>query len=314
MRKSIQYELINNALVGITDNHTISAYKKDCKLFANYCRTNGLKTYSDVKKECRSILQGYERYMEECGYTASTIHRRLASPCKGLGVSMKEIKKPKRLSGKIIRGRDISANVQGKRELKKEKYKRLIEFQKCVGIRRSELGRLKGKDLCIDESGKLCVRVKRGKGGKEQLQRILDNDIETVKKIFSGIESDESVFSLDEMKNKIDLHSIRREQAQRAYSYYLGRIHREPEYSMQAKRELVKRYAIYNKNRTEGKPMEWLEKNLKRGQPYYIRGDNRRKALAQNKSVEYDRLALLMVSVFHLSHWRLDVTVTNYII
>ena len=30
------------------------------------------------------------------------------------------------------------------------------------------------------------------------------------------------------------------------------------------------------------------------------------------KETEYDRLALLAVSVFHLAHWRCDVTVHNY--
>ena len=37
-------------------------------------------------------------------------------------------------------------------------------------------------------------------------------------------------------------------------------------------------------------------------------------ARAAGVPTEYSRLALLAVSVFHLSHWRLDVTVTNYLI
>lgn len=48
--------------------------------------------------------------------------------------------------------------------------------------------------------------------------------------------------------------------------------------------------------------------------PYKLRGENRQKAIEQGKETEYNRLALMMVSVFHLSHWRLDVTVTNYLI
>ena len=49
-------------------------------------------------------------------------------------------------------------------------------------------------------------------------------------------------------------------------------------------------------------------------EPYRLRGENRQKAIEQDKETEYNRLALMMVSVFHLSHWRLDVTVTNYLI
>jgi hypothetical protein len=48
--------------------------------------------------------------------------------------------------------------------------------------------------------------------------------------------------------------------------------------------------------------------------PYQLRGENKTKAQALGLPVEYNRLALMCVSVFHLSHWRLDVTVTNYLV
>ena len=46
---------------------------------------------------------------------------------------------------------------------------------------------------------------------------------------------------------------------------------------------------------------------------YKLRGKNREKALKDGLAVEYDRLAVFAVSVFHLSHWRLD-TLTNYLL
>lgn len=48
--------------------------------------------------------------------------------------------------------------------------------------------------------------------------------------------------------------------------------------------------------------------------PYELRGENKKRAIKNGKPVAYTRLALLATSVFALSHWRLDVTVTNYII
>ena len=48
--------------------------------------------------------------------------------------------------------------------------------------------------------------------------------------------------------------------------------------------------------------------------PYVLRGKNREKAVSQGKPVTYNRLAMMMVSVFHLSHWRLDVTSVNYLV
>ena len=40
----------------------------------------------------------------------------------------------------------------------------------------------------------------------------------------------------------------------------------------------------------------------------------RKFAQEHNPPTAYNRLALMAVSVFHLSHWRLDVTVCNYIL
>ena len=48
--------------------------------------------------------------------------------------------------------------------------------------------------------------------------------------------------------------------------------------------------------------------------PYKLRGENLRKARALGLPEEYNRLALMCVSVLHLSHWRLDVTTTNYLV
>ena len=47
---------------------------------------------------------------------------------------------------------------------------------------------------------------------------------------------------------------------------------------------------------------------------FYLRGLNRKFAQEHNLPTAYNRLTLMAVSVFHLSHWRLDVTVCNYIL
>lgn len=214
--RSIQATLIDAALKGITDNQTVTAYKKDCKLFAGYCKVQGVKRPDQLQGKEKELLQGYEKQLEKTGYSPATIHRRLAAPCKATGINMNEIEKPKRTAGKIIRSRNQDANRQGKIEATEARYNRLICLQKAVGIRRAELSRLTGTDLTEDESGYLCVNVSRGKGGKRQLQRILPEDEKSVIEIFRGVNSDQKLFSSDEMNNKIDLHGIRREQAQRA--------------------------------------------------------------------------------------------------
>lgn len=309
--RSIQSTLIEAALKGITDNQTVTAYKKDCKLFAVYCKEQGVKRPDQLEGREKELLQAYEKRLEASGYSASTIHRRLAAPCKATGISMSEIEKPKRTSGKITRSRNKKANRQGKREIENERYSRLVTFQKAVGIRRTELARLIATDLTTDESGYLCVYVAKGKGGKRQLQRILPEDEGTVLEIFRNAEPGQKLFSKEEMQNKIDLHGIRREQAQRAYKYYCDRLKNELGYKYQCRKELAARYKEFHEPGASNK--RFLH-DIMNEEPYKLRGENRQKAIEQSKETEYDRLALMMVSVFHLSHWRLDVTVTNYLI
>ena len=47
---------------------------------------------------------------------------------------------------------------------------------------------------------------------------------------------------------------------------------------------------------------------------WVIRGNSRRLAIDHGLPVKYDRLAVMAVSIFHLSHWRCDVTVANYLL
>lgn len=309
--RSIQATLIDAALKGITDNQTVTAYKKDCKLFAGYCKVQGVKRPDQLQGKEKELLQGYEKQLEKTGYSPATIHRRLAAPCKATGINMNEIEKPKRTAGKIIRSRNQDANRQGKIEATEARYNRLICLQKAVVIRRAELSRLTGTDLTEDESGYLCVNVSRGKGGKRQLQRLLPEDEKSVIEIFRGVNPDQKLFSSDEMNNKIDLHGIRREQAQRAYKYYYDRLKNEPGYKYQCRKELAARYKEFHR---PGDSNKRFLHDIMNEKPYKLRGENRQKAIEQGKETEYNRLALMMVSVFHLSHWRLDVTVTNYLI
>ena len=304
--------LCSRALTGITDNHTITAYKRDCKNFAAYCRTNNVKTPEQLEKQKTEILQKYEDSLENAGYKPATIHRYLSAPCKALNVNMKEVEKPHRTADMIARGRDTDFNIQGQREIIQERFKRLISFQKVVGLRRAELAKLRGRDLRTDESGYLCVYVCNGKGGKDQMQRILPSDVALVKKIFSEVKSDQKVFTSKEMNNKINLHGLRAEQARRAYSYYTEKLEREPNYKYVCRKELALRYkTMHTADRVTN---QRFLKDIMNDTPYVLRGKNREKAIAQEKPITYNRLAMMMVSVFHLSHWRLDVTSVNYLV
>ena len=113
----------------------------------------------------------------------------------------------------------------------------------------------------------------------------------------------------------MDYHHLRALQAQRAYKYYYDYLHtgdrnQDVRNAYNLTGELMKRWNEYNKN-DKGKPRPFPFKNIKG--VYKLRGKNREKALKDGLAVEYDRLAVFAVSVFHLSHWRLD-TLTNYLL
>ena len=113
------------------------------------------------------------------------------------------------------------------------------------------------------------------------------------------------------MQNKIDLHGLRREHAQRAYKYYADRLKNEPGYKYELRKELAARYREFHR---PGDSNKRFLHDIMNEKPYELRGENRQKAIEKGKETEYNRLALMAVSVLHLSHWRLGVTVANYLI
>ena len=79
---------------------------------------------------------------------------------------MHKFDKPRRYTSEYRRGRvDNGKLKRNDNNLDNDKYKRLVEFQKCVGLRRNELKKLRGCDFVYDESGNPCVYVRKGKGG-----------------------------------------------------------------------------------------------------------------------------------------------------
>ena len=291
------------------NNKTRSRYLNNYFKFIEFCR----REYScKTKEECTMYIQEYERYLEKQGFTASTIHNKLAPVCIYHNVNLNEIKKPKRSVSEYTRGRLNNRKTTPDSDMENPRYARSIQFQKRVGIRRNELRKLTGNDFVMDESGKPCVRVKRGKGGKSQLQRILPDDVGFVREYFKDKKPDERIFGPKEISgNNINYHYLRAKQAQRAYQYYQDKLSNEV-YREQLKKEIQKRSILYRKNSKTGKPMPISENELFGF--YWLRGKNKQFALKNNMPLKYDRLAVMAVSVFHLSHWRCDVTIASYLL
>ena len=285
-------------------------YKKHALKYAEWAKAAyGCKTL----EECKSHIQGYANYLTASGKTPSTTHTYLAGICRVLDVPLEDIKKPIRVVAHNKRSRSAKA-VDKRKDAGREASPRLYDFASIVGIRRNEYLHLRPDDLAEDDFGNPCILVRKGKGGKRQLQRILPEELPAIQEVFQHPADEQHLFSKAELSNKIDLHHLRALRAQRMYQYYLSRIQNEKGYREQLTSEIKRTWEKDNEARVENglRPKRWTDCKINGN--YVLRGHNRDLALKNGLPVSYDRLALLAVSVFHLAHWRHDVTVANYLL
>ena len=112
--------------------------------------------------DCRPHIQDYADWLVEQDKSPSTVHTYLTGVCRVFEVPLADIQKPKRVTSQNIRSRGLK-NVDSRQDTKRETSPQLYDFASVVGIRRAEYTRLRGDDLVYDESGYLCVRIRRGK-------------------------------------------------------------------------------------------------------------------------------------------------------
>lgn len=317
-KNSLKHDIFVAATKDVTNNTSRTSYKRSATRFAKWAKENNIKSISDITEE---VLQQYhdDLHQDPKGYTAATIHTYLAPIAKAVGINLNRIRKQKRTSDKIVRGRKRESNQQGKKQELNSLFSRLVAFQKVVGIRRNELKNLTGKDLKFDKHGNCYIHVKRGKGGKKQLQYILPKDVEIVRRTFAEIGENEPVFSKEEMNNQINLHGLRAQHARDSYFFYLDKIQENPQLRQVFSNLLIKKWEEGHQKLKKESPKQYdrQRKNFiydLRDESYILRGTNKAKALNSGMPIVYNRLALMAVSVLNLSHWRLSVTVTNYIL
>lgn len=196
-------------------------------------------------------------------------------------------------------------------DLENPRWAYIVEFQLKVGLRRDELMHLTGQDFVRDESGHLCVYVKRGKGGKTQHQRILPEDEDFIRAYFENVAPTERIFDAKYFKNNLNFHSLRVESARKYYNYLLQKMKEDPMYRQQLEQEIRNRWRVMNLKQN-GQPKPFLLEEC--FGTYTLRGKNRVLASKKGLPIHYDKTALLATSIFKLSHWRNDVTVASYML
>lgn len=269
-------------------------YSTRIEVYSKWAKENGLKTAN-----LNQIKASIPKYIEERrkqGLSEATLHTDLACLCKATGASMSDFTTIKR--GQPTKGRSDDA-----RRVRSAENKRVLDFATKVGIRKMEYSHLKRSDFVMKD-GRAYVVVRKGKGGKRQEQLILPEDVEFVKSYFDG--SENYVFSKEEIKacTHANLHEIRRERAQMLYERWRVEL-KDPQKREEMMRLLEERF---NEN-----PKKMGKFNrAKMNTPYKTRGEVRKELYEASRPLEYDRLALLSVSVLALAHYREDVAVKHY--
>lgn len=289
----------------IHSHSTMQVYCREANRFADWLQQHGVKgRCSDT--EAADHIQDYIDWMVNCGRSPSSIHTAVAALCKVFRRKMTDYSKPRRTVAPQ-KGRAEATSLEGRTDadMTAAEHQRLVEFARRVGIRRHEYKQLCGRDFVTIGSDAYVI-VRRGKGGKMQYQRIAPEDAAFVKSYFEGLSLSDRVFSSSELKNKLNLHALRRQHAQALYQQYASRLQEEPGYRAQLTYELRGAFERAGENWRHNPDMHRLD-NL-----YHCRSGVRRSLAASGKPTQYDRLALMAVSVFHLAHWRCDVTVKHY--
>jgi len=269
-------------------------YSTRIDVYSKWARENGLKTANLA--EIKASIPDYIDARRKQGLSAATLHTDLACLCKATGASMSDF-------DTIRRGQPTKGRSDSSKRVRSAENQRVLAFANKVGIRKMEYAHIKGSDF-VEKDGRAYVIVRKGKGGKRQEQLILPEDVEFVKSYFDG--SENYVFSKEEIKacTHANLHEVRRERAQMLYERWRIEL-KNPEKREEMMRLLEQRF---NEN-----PLKMGRFNrTKMDTPYKTRGEVRKELYEANKPLEFDRLALLGVSVLALSHYREDVAVKHY--
>jgi integrase len=232
---------------GIYSYKTYQVYKEHCLRFATWAReAHGVKTLEKAREYVKEYL---ERHVGE-GRSAWTV--------------------------RVERG-----EREHDRKFSEERNRDLIEFCRGTGLRRKELAALQPRDI-IERGGVLYIHVRRGKGGRERVARVVEEYREHVLKLKERAEEEGRERIFERIPVRADIHAYRREYAANRYK----EIERDTEQYERAR----ERWEI------------WKRERGYEGPDTYRRRDGR----------EFDRAILLEVSR-DMGHNRVDVIARHYL-
>ena len=274
---------------------TMKNYQYEVDRFANYLAERGLKKIS--LEEAKEHIQEYLDYEKEKGLRPASINSSMSAICKALHADIINFDRPKRSVSDIVRSRGEHEHDMRNAESAKE----LLEANRLMGLRRNELKGLKASDI-REVDGKVIIYTK-GKSGKHNQQIFyLPEEKEKILSYKEGKQPTDRIFDRELFKNDADLHYMRELRAKDVYEQVRTDMRQNPE-----RRD----FYITEIQRIFAESGRTLKEDLDK--PYITRGENRERLEAEGREVSFDRVALMMVSVTVLNHFRSSVSCNYYV-
>jgi hypothetical protein len=213
----------------IYTDKTYHDYIKISKGFANWVKAQ----YPQTKhlKQTKKYVDGYLQYMIDKGLSSYTIGTRKAALMKLFGANSGDfISVPKRKREDITRSRVPAKRDKHLSEAKRKYYEKITD---AIGCRRSELTRVRGRDLRYSKkTGKYYVYFHAGtKGGRPRYAELLDDTGEIIEMF--RLAGDRQI--CPQVSEVYDNHSRRAVYAQKLYTKYarpVDQIPKEDRYIM----------------------------------------------------------------------------------
>ena len=324
----------------LTNDVTIKPYRRNIERFCNWAKELGITRYHHINEfgyTPTTLIQKYADHLVSTCLKATSIHTYLAPVCKGLGICMSEIAKPRRLSKDIVKNTKLHQNAAGARQMNDPANARLCKLAEFVPVRPQAMVKLAAVNIRVDENGDHIVVI-RDKGGKLSIQILLPHEVARVRHLLSTdaegrpLKPGERPFSTKDLQ-QIAWSKFRIERAQHIEEYFEARFNawktmpsktledrkRRAEAKAAAEREkkewidkIVAKYMKEHPKDTKEK-VDAYRQRLENPAPISIRGGNRERAIALGRPTEYDRVAVRIASVYALSHWVDESTIRNYL-
>jgi integrase len=199
----------------IHSHTTRKVYQQHVLAFINWARTtHGITRLVWLDERADELVTEYLAAHVAAGRSAYTLQTERAALRLFFGNwSLAAIVRvPRRTRTTITRSRGPAGHD---RHFQPAHWQVHIRFAQACGLRRAELRDLRVRDVYTADDGTLFVHVKNGKGGKAREVPVLPGHEQDVLAVVQRRAPNEKVF--DHIPRHMDVHSYRRDSAQRRY-------------------------------------------------------------------------------------------------